>query len=343
MTLRSAWLFVRFVRNPLVSGALLGVFYGVLARFLADTDRGASWATFFAVMTIAFLFLVPTALGAITVVQHPKPSWLYRIFAPWLPIAAMTLFCWAVGWEGSICVVMGLPVLLVCSSIGGILGGWSLLRGKSTRVAMALLPFAFAPIERHIEPPTHIQRLETTIAIHASPSAVWAQVVEVPTIAPSELRPALFTNLGFPRPVNATLDHYGVGGRRYARFDRGLLFIETITHWAPEQRLRFTIAAQTDSIPPTTLDRHVTIGGPYFDVLTGEYTLEPRGDGTVLLHLTSELRVTTRFNAYAQPWVDAIMRSIQTDILQVLKARAEGSHFPPLAGLSAGTTSRSSA
>jgi hypothetical protein len=151
-------------------------------------------------------------------------------------------------------------------------------------------------------------------------------VVEVPTIRPEEMRPALFLRLGFPRPLNATLERHEVGGRRYARFERGVLFIETITDWIPEQRLKFTIEPQTDSIPPTTLDRHVTIGGPYFDVLTGEYTIEPLPDGAVVLHLASELRVTTRFNFYAGPWVDAIMRSIQVHILEVLRARAEAAH-----------------
>ena len=36
-------------------------------------------------------------------------------------------------------------------------------------------------------------------------------------------------------------------------------------------------------------------------------------------------RWTTRFNLYAQPWVDAIMRSIQVNILEVVRARAEHS------------------
>jgi hypothetical protein len=187
-----------------------------------------------------------------------------------------------------------------------------------------LLPFVLAPVERRLPVATQVHRLETAIPIHASPAAVWAQVVEVPTIRPEEQRPALYTRLGFPRPLNATLTYHGVGGRRYARFERGVLFIETITDWEVARRLRFSIEAQTDSIPPTTLDRHVTIGGPYFDVLSGEYTIEPRGDGTVLLHLASELRVSTHFNLYAQPWVDAIMRSIQVEILQVVRARSEG-------------------
>lgn len=308
------------IGHPLLGGSIVGLLYGILARGTAQEDH---WLPFFGVMTFAFLSVVPLALGYLTVRIHPKPSWVYRVLAPWLPVVAMLFFCWVVGWEGSICVVMGLPILLVMSSIGGILGGWSYMRNNGATIATALLPLAIAPLEHRLPTPTRIHRLETTMSIQASPAAVWSQVVEVPTIRPEELRPALFTALGFPRPINATLDHHGVGGRRYARFDRGVLFVETITHWDEGRRLRFTIDPQTDSIPPTTLDRHVTIGGPYFDVLTGEYTLEPRPDGTVLLHLASELRVSTHFNLYAQPWVDAIMRSIQLDILQVLRGRAE--------------------
>ena len=307
-------------RHPLIGGAVLGLLYGILARFLANADR---WGSFFGVMTIAFVFAVPVVLGYLTVRQHPKPSWIFRLVAPWLPITVMVFFCWMVGWEGSICIWIGLPIFLTMSTIGGILGGWSVLRGGRTSLAAAMLPLAIAPLEHQLVLEPRLHRLETSISIHASPSDVWEHVVEVPTIRTEELRPALFTWLGMPRPVNATLDRRGVGGIRYARFERGVLFIETITHWEDERRLRFTIDAQTDSIPPTTLDRHVTIGGPYFDVVSGEYTLEPRPDGTVLLHLASELRVSTHFNAYARPWVDAIMRSIQVEILEVLRKRAE--------------------
>jgi len=326
-----------FFRHPLFGGALIGLIYGVCGRFMANSDRAFPY---FSVMSIAFLVVVPMALGYLTVRRHPHPSWPYRLFAPWLPVALMLLFCFLVAWEGAICIAMALPILLVMSTVGGILGGWWRLRGPVASVAAAMLPLAIAPIEHGWAVETRVLRLETTIPIHAAPAAVWAQVVEVPTIRPRELRPALFTRLGFPRPINATLDRHGVGGRRYARFDRGVLFIETITHWEEERRLKFAIDAQTDSIPLNTLDRHVTIGGPYFDVLTGEYRLEPREGGVVMLHLASELRLTTHFNPYAGLWVDPIMRSIQLDILQVLQARAEGRSlaWSSIKGLAAGAS-----
>ena len=78
----------------------------------------------------------------------------------------------------------------------------------------------------------------------------------------------------------------------------------------------------------TTLDPHVTIGGPYFDVLQGTYRLEPLADGGTRLWLESRLRVSTHFNLYSGPWADAIMRSVQETILVVERRRAEAGQAP---------------
>ena len=100
------------------------------------------------------------------------------------------------------------------------------------------------------------------------------------------------------------------------------MFTETVNKWEPEDDLRFSIHANTDSIPRTTLDEHVTIGGAFFDVLDGEYQLEQRPDG-VLLHLKSRERLSTHFNPYAGQWTDAVMRAIQEQILAVIRRRCE--------------------
>jgi hypothetical protein len=218
---------------------------------------------------------------------------------------------------------MGLPLLLIFSSVGGVLGSVPALRGPAGAATTALLPFVLTPLERRVPLPTRTHEVHTSILIAADPATVWPEIIEVPLIQPHERRPALFTRLGFPHPLSATLSRAGVGGIRHARFERGLLFVETVTDWKPEHRLRFTIAAQPDSMRPETLDRHVTIGGPYFDVLSGRYEIRPGPRGKVLLELTSELRLSTHFNLYATPWVDAVMRSVQENILQVIRSRAE--------------------
>jgi hypothetical protein len=85
----------------------------------------------------------------------------------------------------------------------------------------------------------------------------------------------------------------------------------------------FSIRAQADQIPPTTFDEHVTVGGEYFDVLHGEYMLEPLSNGRTRLHLTSQSRVSTDFNWYAHLWTDAVMSDLQRRILFVVKNRSE--------------------
>jgi hypothetical protein len=145
----------------------------------------------------------------------------------------------------------------------------------------------------------------------------------VPAIDAGELPSSWVRTVGFPRPVEATLSHEGLGGVRHASFTGGLVFTETIDNWDSLHDLSFSIHANTDSIPPTTLDEHVKIGGRYFDILEGEYRLEPLSDGDTLLHLSSRERVSTHFNPYAGFWTDAVMRSIQSSILQVVKQRAE--------------------
>jgi hypothetical protein len=300
-----------------------GLGYGLVTRLLADATR---FGVVFGVMTVSFLFLVPLVVGYLTVRPHPQPSWSYRLLAPWLPTILSVAACFAVGWEGTICIVMGLPALLIFSSVGGIIGALG-CGGPSAALGAMLLPFVAAPVEHGIPRHDRIHQVHTAISIDATPGAVWTEIVEVPTIRPDEQRPALFTRLGFPRPISATLSRPGVGGVRRARFERGVLFLERVTDWIPDRRLRFTIAAQTDSIPPSTLDRHVTIGGPYFDVLSGQYDIRPGPNGGVVLDLTSELRLSTHFNVYATPWVDAIMRSIQLNILEVIRKRAEA--HPP--------------
>ena len=123
--------------------------------------------------------------------------------------------------------------------------------------------------------------------------------------------------------MEATLTHEGVGGVRQASFTGNVLFIETVDVWEPEKRLVFSIKADADHIPDTSLDAHVKVGGQYFDVLRGEYRIEPLADGKIRLHLSSEHRITTDFNWYSKWWTDAIMSEIQSSILQVIKKRCE--------------------
>jgi len=180
-----------------------------------------------------------------------------------------------------------------------------------------------APWEQRVLFSKEIHTTENFIDIAAPVPVIWRNIERVRAIQPSELPDSWSHRIGFPDPVEATLSHEGIGGVRRATFTGGVLFIETIDIWQPEQRLAFSIQAQTDKIPPTTLDEHVRVGGPFFDVLHGEYRLEPLSDGVVRLHLSSQQRLSTDFNWYARIWSDATMSDLQGRILKVVKSRCE--------------------
>ena len=299
------------------TGGAMAFAYGVLARWLADGDL-------LTVMSVSFFFFVPMVIGFLTVRWHPRPSARFRVFGPWVPMLAIIGTLVAMGLEGWICVVIATPVLLVFASIGGAIWAPVERGGRGTLPAVMLFPFLLSPLESRIPEPERRIETVTTIEIDAPPAAVWPLVASVDTIRPEEQRPALFLSIGFPRPVAATLSHEGVGSVRVATFEGGLRFTETVTVWEPGRRLRFTIRANGDSIPPTTLDQHVRMGGRYFDVLTGEYELVPLDGGRrTHLVLRSEHRLNTHFNPYAAWWADRVMRSIQLNIQQVHKQRAE--------------------
>jgi len=315
-----------------IAAVAMAAFYLVIFRvislmppFYRDQKGGAI------LMSFSFLFLGPFVAGVITVAQAtrkdpwPVSAW---VLAPWIPVLANMLLALAVAWEGIICVVFIVPPAMISASLGGILAGalqrhWHRAASRRTLYCFAALPLLMAVAETHLDQPLRTRTVDTSVVIHASAAVVWQNIERVPAIGPAELRRSWANAIGFPRPVEATLSHEGVGGVRNATFERGLKFTETITEWVPNQRIVFTIKADTAAIPTTTLDEHVTVGGRFFDVLTGEYDLQTLPNGDTLLHLSSQERLSTDFNAYAAMWSDAVMRDMQSNILHVIRNRCE--------------------
>ena len=310
----------------LIFGAVVGAIYAVLIRLAAGTHLPRRYLE---VISIAFIFLGPFAVGFITVFiaeRGGRRRWWVWCLLPWVPVTVGSLTTILLYLEGTICVVMFLPIGLALSTFGGITAAIVVRLTKTpapqitTLACVAILPLIFAPIETQIQPTNATRRVATSIDIAASPETVWAHIERVPPIQESEFPHAWTTAIGFPKPDQATLSFEGVGGVRHATFKGGVLFVETIDQWEPNKKLAFAI--HPEQVPSRTLDEHVTVGGQYFDVLRGEYTIEPLANGT-RLHLSSQHRVSTTFNWYSQLWTDAAMRDIQRSILFVIKHRCE--------------------
>ena len=313
----------------LFSGAAIGTIYGIVVRVLYGLHV---IDTYLAVMSLAFLLVMPFVGGFLSVYfveRHQKQSVAVWLLLPWLTVLGGAVAMILSLLEGWICIIMYVPIGLILSTLGGLTAGLIARHRRLKRAGdiatacILLLPFVLSPIESTFLKSQEIRTVENVVDVQASPAKVWEQIKTVPPIRKDELEPSWGRRIGFPDPIAATLSHEGVGGVRQASFAGGVLFTETVDVWEPERRLSFSIHPETAQIPNTTLDEHVTVGGPYFDVLRGEYRIEPLENGITRLHLTSWQRISTDFNWYAHLWTDAIMSDLQRTILQVVKKRAE--------------------
>ncbi|MDX1961382.1 MAG: hypothetical protein SFU98_22625 [Leptospiraceae bacterium] len=310
-------------------GTLFSVLYGLACQYSIRNKENAA-GDFIAVMSVGFIFIFPFALGFSSVffaTDEEKKSIAYKVLAPMISSILSLFISMLVGWEGTICLIMALPIYVVLAIVGGFIAGLlSNITSKSEirmiSLAFVLLsPFIVTESENYFELPSEVRTVNTQIEMNASAETVWKKIIRIPEI--KETQTGFFYKMGFPKPVEATLDKEGVGGVRIAKFEKGLLFVETITRWEDKKLLTFKIKSDPSSTPLTTLDPHVVVGGRYFDTLLGEYEIETISDKKVILHLFSKYRLSTRFNFYAAWWGDYLMEDIQNNILNVLKERAE--------------------
>jgi hypothetical protein len=279
-------------------------------------------------MSVTYLLGAPFGMGLLLVnlsdMRYVR-RWRYCILIPWVPVwlfFILTLCCGAEGWG---CWVMIMPVFLISSSIGGIVGGYQQRRKHNyLQVSvLLLLPLFLSPIEHMIGAIPGKYEAYTYIDINADKGKIWDNVTSVRAIDKKQDKGWLTKTLCFPRPIRAELNYKGVGAYRKAIFDKGLVFHEQVLHYEDERRMDFSIKAYPYEIPSTTMDKHIVIGGDFFDVLNGTYVLQKTGPNTYRLHLYSHFKLTTTFNFYASWWAGWIMSDIQNNILQVIKQRAE--------------------
>ncbi|HEV3414434.1 MAG TPA: hypothetical protein VG101_18265 [Puia sp.] len=303
--------------------------YALLMRVIFGLDIIKD---FVKVMSITFFLAVPFVIGFLTVIVSPRQDAAkkkYAALAPWVPIGVFFFVTVALAIEGLACWIMILPVFLAFATFGGLFARYLVIRRKkrpnNLQVSMVmLLPFVLAPCETLL--PNLPARYEayTYADIHAPAARIWANVVRVRTIPEQADHGTLTRFLGFPRPIRAELDYAGVGGSRQAIFSKDLVFKEVVLEYADQKKMRFSITANPHDIPSTTMDKHVVIGGDYFDVLDGTYQLERLNDSACRLQLYSHFTLKTTFNFYAALWARWIMKDIQNNILQVIQTRCEG-------------------
>ena len=307
--------------RTLLIGLTAGVAYAFLAMLLVTANHQN--------VSVGFIFVLPLVLGAIPVLFSTKEqlqSYKTYLLLPWIIVLTFFYLCFISGFEGMICLVIIIGPFILLGALGSFIFRLIKLKneGKGTKLySLLLLPFIVFFIEANFQPTNQFHTVTTTMEINAGKAIVWENVKNVKNIKSTEIARHFIHLIGIPKPLNGELDKEGIGGIRSITWEKGIRFQEKIKTWDEGNSFSYDISVDPKSIPPTTLDEHVMIGGKYFDVTEGSYKIDRINETKSLVTLTCKYRVTTNLNAYSKLWADFILNDFNTMILEVIRKRCE--------------------
>ena len=307
--------------KTLLFGLTAGVIYAFLVMLLVTYYHEN--------VSIAYIFVLPLLLGAIPVLFSTKEqlqSYKTYLILPWGITLTFFFLAWAFGFEGMICLTIIVAPFLALGTLGALIYRLIKLKneGKGTKLYISLaIPFLFLLIETNIQPTDQTHTVTTSLEINADKLKIWENIKNVKNIQPNEIKTHFVHLIGIPKPTNGELDKEKIGGVRNITWEKGIKFEEKIKSWDEGNGFAYDINVDPTSIPPTTLDEHVMIGGKYFDVLEGSYKIDKLGQTKNLVTLSCTYRVTTNLNFYSKLWADFILDDFNEMILEVIKKRSE--------------------
>lgn len=316
------------MKNSRLRTLLIGLTAGVVYAFLSMLIV----THFHENVSVAYIFILPIILGAIPVLLSTKEqlsAYKSYLLLPWIITFTFFILSYVTGFEGMICLVIIVAPFLLLGTLGAFI--FRLIKLKNERNGTKLYVSLFIPllilgIETNFLATDQIHTVSTTIVINADKSKVWNNVKNIKDIQPNEIETHFVHLMGIPKPLNGELDKEEIGGTRHITWEKGIKFEEKITAWDEKKGFSYNINVDPNSIPPTSLDEHVMIGGKYFDVLNGSYKIEELSQAKNKVTLTCTYRVTTNLNFYSKLWADFILDDFNEMILEVIKKRSEGAN-----------------
>lgn len=307
--------------RTLLIGLVAGVVYAFLALYIVTANHRN--------VSIAYIFVLPVILGAIPVLFSTKEqlkSYKTYLLLPWGIVLTFFFLGFISGFEGMLCLIVIFGPFILLGSLGAFIFRILKLRNKTDQTklyASLLLPFLVIMIESNIEPKDEFHTVRTSIEVNADKSVVWTNIKNVKDIKASEIAWHFIHFIGIPKPLDGRLDKEGVGGIRKITWEKGIKFEEKIKTWEEGKGFTYDINVDSQSIPPTTLDEHVMIGGKYFDVVEGAYSIDSIDQSKCIITLQCKYRVSTTLNFYSKWWADYVLNDFNVMILEVIKARSE--------------------
>lgn len=291
-----------------------------------------SSATNFAFASFWFLAILPAYLCAlICYVGDPDRTMPSSFYWQVPPVFVAIILAGSVIFlrEGIICLVMLAPIWMVF----GWFGAFALRHSRKGSVdprrmhaSLLFLPLMGGAVESAIPIPHDLVSLDRAVVIHARPAEIWPFAVANAHIRPDEGRWTFSQSvLGLPRPRATVMHGAGLGAVRTAYWGDKIDFDEDITQWQPSRRLGWTFSFANSSLQDFT-DKHIAPDGQFLKIDSGDYTLTPLGGDATLLTLRTRYIAKTHVNFYAELWGEILLGDIESNVLAVIKQRAEAAH-----------------
>ncbi|MBD1394333.1 hypothetical protein [Mucilaginibacter glaciei] len=308
---------------------LLIFFIGLIAACAYDLMALVLIKTVNSYVSISYVFILPIILGVIPVVfttREQLKSYYTIILLPWFSTITFCVVAILCGFEGAICLIIIIGPFMVLGTLGAFISRLYKLKfsdKKTPLYSSLLLPLILIFIEGFIPASNQFNTVTTTIKVKANRNVIWTNIKNVRNIKKEEIETHFIHLIGIPKPLNGELNRNGIGATRSITWEKGIKFQERISGWEEGVGFKYNIIVDSNSIPPTTLDEHVMIGGRYFDVTNGSYEILPINNHENVIKLTCRYRITSNLNFYGKWWADYIMDDFNEMILEVIKKRCE--------------------
>lgn len=308
----------------------LGAAYGLAMRGIFGYLSHSQAFPVVSVVSFAFTLGTPFVIGAIVIygLRNANPSVIQMIFVPWIAIALALTGSAVTLLEGAVCIILAAPVLLVGSSIGGLIMGLSLrFSNKSSAPLNSILalPLVLMVVEPSVPQQPRLMEDRVCVEVSATPHRIWSEILNARNIRKEEL-PFSFTHLiGVPRPVEGVNMMTPDGEMRFSKWERGVTFSARVTQRFDDRSITWLYNFTPDSFPDGSLDEHVKIGGQYFDLYDTTFNLTPESENLTRLEIISHYKVTTDVNFYAVPVARFVAKDFMSTIVHLYKSRSERS------------------
>jgi hypothetical protein len=280
-------------------------------------------------VSFTFLLTLPAAVcGFVAYVADPWKTRSHGAYARvplWTLLAVVVVSVFLLR-EGVICVVLLSPLWLL-SGLLGVELTYRLRRRTGTdrtySLAMLAVPLVAMQVEPYFPLPREHASVSRSVVIDAPVETIWPLLRGIPDVRPDEKHWNITQDvIGVPRPIGAQLDRDGIGADRHAVWEHNIRFRERITEWEEHRRIGWTFLFD-DIAGWGYTDRHLMPNSPYFTITTGGYRAEPLAGGRTRVTLHTEYAVQTPVNAYSRLWGELLLGDVETNILAIIRQRAE--------------------